>query len=365
MNTPAPWRILVVDDEEGVHGITRMIFRGYRFEDRPVELISALSGAEARALLSEQPDICLALLDVVMESDDEGLRLVDHIRNELGNLDMRIILRTGHPGLAPETDVILKYDLNDYLSKSELSASRLLTSVVVALRSYRDICLARHQYPLDSLRPRETPDLIKPLIRPLLQQHQHHLDRLRQLDHSPMAKDLLLELLCNQLRMQNLFDQAEPTSQLRLAVQPVAPRKLIETLIGDLLPLARQQHRLLDYRYQTSVPERLNFPAAAFRKLWFALLDHCLTANTGPDLRLNLSYAPDKQQLELKIEGEQPASPQQVSCTASTYQNFWNATGRPYCDALAQQLGGSITILVDEPNKVVIICTLDAAIIEG
>ncbi|MFC6672615.1 response regulator [Marinobacterium aestuariivivens] len=143
MNGPIPphrpWRVLVVDDEEGIHGITRMIFRGYTFEDRPVELISALSGQQARELLHKHEDLALVLLDVVMESDDEGLRLVDYIRDQLGNRRVRIILRTGHPGYAPETDVIVRYDINDYLSKAELSASRLLTSVVVALRAYRDL----------------------------------------------------------------------------------------------------------------------------------------------------------------------------------------------------------------------------------
>jgi CheY-like chemotaxis protein len=88
-----PWRILVVDDEEGIHGITRMIFRDYAFEGRLVELISALSGRQARELLRQHEDIALILLDVVMESDDEGLRLVDYIRDELGNRQIRIILR--------------------------------------------------------------------------------------------------------------------------------------------------------------------------------------------------------------------------------------------------------------------------------
>ncbi|MAC46765.1 MAG: hypothetical protein CMI12_07925, partial [Oceanospirillum sp.] len=125
-----PWKILVVDDEEGIHGITRMIFRDYEFEQRPIELISAMNGAEAQAVLLQHPDIALILLDVVMETENEGLQLVEHIRHQMNNPDVRIILRTGHPGYAPEAQVIIQYDINDYLSKAELSASRLLTSVV-------------------------------------------------------------------------------------------------------------------------------------------------------------------------------------------------------------------------------------------
>ena len=358
MNISAPWRILVVDDEEGVHGITRMIFRGYRFEERPVELISAMSGAEARALLSEQPDICLALLDVVMESDDEGLRLVDHIRSELGNLDMRIILRTGHPGLAPETDIILKYDLNDYLSKSELSASRLLTSVIVALRSYRDICLARHpQSPPFSANVQTLEDLTRPLLSPLLGYNGQQLDRLRQLEHSPMARDLLQELYCNQLRMQSLYHQAEPAPAEIPAPQPQAPRQLLETLISDLLPLARQQRRLLDYRCAPELPERLKLSSASCLQLWLALLDHCLSVDAGPDLRLHLEYHPQQHQLELRIEGEQPLQQARVQ---PARQTLWNSVGRRYCDNLAQRQGGALKVLADDADKVMLICTIVA-----
>ncbi|MEH6471108.1 MAG: response regulator [Halopseudomonas sp.] len=365
MNNPVPWRILVVDDEEGVHGITRMIFRGYRFEERPVELISAMSGAEARALLQEQPDICLALLDVVMESDDEGLRLVEHIRNELGNQDIRIILRTGHPGLAPETDVIVKYDLNDYLSKSELSASRLLSSVVVALRSYRDICQARYQPQPAAPSQQSNNNLIGPVASPLLQQNSQQLARLQQLELSPMARDLLQELHCNQLRLQSMLQQLESTAETSFEAtqpQPTSPRQLIETLIGDLLPLARQQRRLLDYQCATTLPEQLMLPGNSCSQLWLALLDHCLSTEAGPDLRLKLDYAPLRQQLELTIEGEQS----QLEATRnSARQALWDAAGRAYCDSLAQRLGGNISVLADAPDKVLINCWVSASELAG
>lgn len=357
MDNLAPWRILVVDDEEGVHGITRMIFRGYRFEERPIELISAMSGAEARTLLDQQPDICLALLDVVMESDDEGLRLVDYIRNHLDNQDMRIILRTGHPGLAPETDVIIKYDLNDYLSKSELSASRLLSSVIVALRSYRDICQARYQQQPVVAAKQPSKDLISPVVGPLIEQNGIQLSRLQQLELSPMARDLWQELHCNQLRIQSLYQQQQqPTPHA--AAQPVSPRQLLETLVSSLLPLARQQRRLLDFRCGSNLADRLVLPEQACLQLWLTLLDHCLSTEQGPDLRLNLDYTASQQLLELTIEGDRPA---QSSTVSQARQTLWQQVGRSYCEGLAQQLGGSIKILVDTPEKVLIRCAVNAS----
>jgi len=41
------------------------------------------------------------LLDVIMETDQAGLDLVEFIRDTLKNETVRIILRTGQPGQAP------------------------------------------------------------------------------------------------------------------------------------------------------------------------------------------------------------------------------------------------------------------------
>ncbi|MBP2313516.1 hybrid sensor histidine kinase/response regulator [Azospirillum soli] len=131
-----PWTILVVDDEEDVHSMTSLLLADVAFQGRPLDLVSAFTADEARAILSRRRDIAVVLLDVVMESDDAGLRLVHWIRDELGNRDLRIILRTGQPGQAPQRDVIVDYDINDYKSKAELSAEGLFTAVIAALRAY-------------------------------------------------------------------------------------------------------------------------------------------------------------------------------------------------------------------------------------
>ncbi|WP_244433837.1 DUF3369 domain-containing protein, partial [Azospirillum sp. B506] len=138
-STGQPWPVLVVDDDPQVHAMTAVLLRDFEFDGRPFEVVSALSAEEAKAVLARRPDLPIALLDVVMETEDAGLKLVRHIREELGNRRMRIILRTGQPGQAPERDVIVGYDINDYKAKSELTAQRLFTALVSALRAWRDI----------------------------------------------------------------------------------------------------------------------------------------------------------------------------------------------------------------------------------
>jgi len=147
-----PWTVLIVDDDPAVHATTRMVLRDLVVDGRPIRFLSAWSDAEARRVFAETPDIAVALVDVVMESEDAGLRLVRHIRETLGNRSVRIILRTGQPGQAPERDVALNHDINDYKSKTELTASRLVTSVLGGLRGYRDItAIERHRAGLERI----------------------------------------------------------------------------------------------------------------------------------------------------------------------------------------------------------------------
>jgi response regulator RpfG family c-di-GMP phosphodiesterase len=131
-----PWLLMIVDDEPSIHSITRLALSGVVFEGRPLEFLSAYSGAEAKALIADHPDTAIVLLDVVMESEDAGLDVVRHIRETLGNRMTRVILRTGQPGQAPERRVILEYDINDYKTKTELTAQKLFTSVIAGLRAF-------------------------------------------------------------------------------------------------------------------------------------------------------------------------------------------------------------------------------------
>ncbi len=82
-----------------------------------MELLGAYSGAETKRLLTEHPDTALLLLDVVMEEDTTGLEVVKYIREVLQNRFVRIIMRTGQPGRAPERQVTIEYDINDYKEK--------------------------------------------------------------------------------------------------------------------------------------------------------------------------------------------------------------------------------------------------------
>src|SRR5438477_8235413 len=133
------WKIAIIDDDHAVHDGTRFALSDYQLNGQGLEILSAYSAAEGRQLMRSHPDVAVVLLDVIMESDTAGLNLVEFIRNELKNDTVRIILRTGQPGQAPERRVIVDYDINDYKAKTELTADKLFTALTAALRSYQQL----------------------------------------------------------------------------------------------------------------------------------------------------------------------------------------------------------------------------------
>ncbi|MCB1552315.1 MAG: DUF3369 domain-containing protein, partial [Xanthomonadales bacterium] len=136
-----PWKVLIVDDEPEIHSVTKLVLGDFQFESRPLSFLSAYSGSDGKRRLQEHPDIALMLLDVVMETDHAGLDVARWTRDELKNTFIRIVLRTGQPGQAPEQRVTTEYDINDYKEKTELTTQKLTATVRVALRGYRDIML--------------------------------------------------------------------------------------------------------------------------------------------------------------------------------------------------------------------------------
>ena len=133
------WKVMVVDDEEDIHSVTRIALKSFTYRDRGIEFIHSHSAEESKPLLRENPDIAVILLDVVMETNTAGLDLVKFIRDDVHLKYTQIILRTGYPGYAPEREVIVSYEINDYKTKTELTAFKLFTLVLASLRAYDSV----------------------------------------------------------------------------------------------------------------------------------------------------------------------------------------------------------------------------------
>ncbi|MEW6991719.1 HD domain-containing phosphohydrolase [Colwelliaceae bacterium 6441] len=161
VNSSKHWRILVVDDDESVHQITRLVLADAIIENRSLEIVSAYSSKEAQEILKGDDSFCMAFIDVVMETDHAGLELVEWIRKEKHNQAIRLVLRTGQAGTAPEAKVIKEFDINDYKEKTDFTAGKMTTTVYASIRAYRDIITIQRS--LDAFKQliKSTHDLLK------------------------------------------------------------------------------------------------------------------------------------------------------------------------------------------------------------
>lgn len=139
INNENKWSVLIIDDDHEVHAVTKLALHDFEFDNKKLDLVSAYNSNEAKEMLSKNNNFSFILLDIVMESNDAGFKVIEHIRNELDNQLIRIIIRTGQPGYAPEEEIINLYDINDYKEKTELTTTKLYTTARTALAQYKQL----------------------------------------------------------------------------------------------------------------------------------------------------------------------------------------------------------------------------------
>lgn len=142
-------KMLVVDDDESIHKITKMAIDSIDsidFIDVELEVLTAYSAAQAKEILDQQADITLALLDVVMESPEAGLELVNYIRQEKKNDLIRLVMRTGQANQFPSTEIVQKYDINDFKEKTELTIEKLFITIRNSIKQYEQLKELKQKY---------------------------------------------------------------------------------------------------------------------------------------------------------------------------------------------------------------------------
>jgi CheY-like chemotaxis protein len=146
------WPVLLVDDDPDVLAVSQLAMKRVDVDGVPITLHTAASKAEAIRLLdgplggAVAPYVAVAFVDVVMESDQAGLELCQHIREKLNNRLMQIYIRTGQPGVAPERSVIDRFDINGYFSKVELTEDKLYSLLKAAVRQFRFTSMALAEF---------------------------------------------------------------------------------------------------------------------------------------------------------------------------------------------------------------------------
>ncbi|QUX89889.1 diguanylate cyclase [Marinomonas sp. A3A] len=132
-------KVLSVEDDPDYQEALMNGLSALNYDGKEVEFLTASSASDAATVIAANPDISVIFLDVVMETDVAGLRLIRTIREVIGNDLVRIVLLTGQPGMAPVDDLIGQYDIDDYWCKSDLTQAHLQTIVLSNLRTWEHL----------------------------------------------------------------------------------------------------------------------------------------------------------------------------------------------------------------------------------
>ena len=131
------WKVLVVDDRFSVQKATGLLLKRMSYAGRDFKTLESYSFEETKQILENNDDIALIILDVHLEGADIGLQMMDYIRRNLQNENIRVILRTGYPTSYPEKSITEKYHIDGCLFEEENSFSKLEFEVVSAIQTYR------------------------------------------------------------------------------------------------------------------------------------------------------------------------------------------------------------------------------------
>ena len=233
-----PWKVLIVDDEEQIHVITKTVLKDFSFQNRGLSFTSAYTSSQALSILKDDPQYALVLLDVVMETPDAGLLVVKAIREVLHNNTTRIVLRTGAPNHAPERRIIERYEIHDFKDKTELTSTKLYTTVISALRSYRDFKkLQDNELNLEKIIAKKTHDL--ELLNTELETRvkEQSLHMLQQARYADMGETLAM--IAHQWK--------QPLGAINAIINNMLSKQSLDMLTLDMLPkdLNRIEHILL------------------------------------------------------------------------------------------------------------------------
>ena len=235
------WKVMVIDDEKSVHDITSLSLREFTFDGKGIKFINAFSAKEAKACFKRNPDTALMLVDVVMESEDSGLKFVHYVREALKNDIVQVVIRTGQPGFAPEDQVISKYSINSYYSKTEVTSRKLVSLVTTSLRTYQ----LSLDLSLELSRRRRAEHRLRDLNKNLEKKIQ---ERTRELSKANQLKSQFLANMSHEIRtpmngiigMANLLLEEPLTGKQReLASIIQSSGNTLLALINDILDLSK------------------------------------------------------------------------------------------------------------------------------
>jgi len=374
VSSESNWKLMIVDDEADVHRMTERILEDITFDGKGFTYLNAYSGKEAKELIVEHPDTALLLLDVVMRTENDGLKVVEFIRSDIKNRFVRIILRTGQPGQAPERKVITDYDIHDYKLKSMLTDQALYTAVISALRTYRDLRIiekkhnelekaladaqaaqkARYQILANINHEIKTPLQGILGFTEILMISESNNDNREYLGHIKHSAEGLHKVLSNVLELTELAGDSWELNDATILF-----REYMEQIMDTIQTQAEWKSIMVDYDIDKHIPQSIIIDPKRLRQVLMNLLINAVRYTEDGTVSLTVELKPEKQ-LYFVIKDTGSGIPKenqaQIFDPFMLGENFLNkryagvGVGLSICKSIVQKMNGNIWF-ESQPNE--------------
>ena len=374
VSSESNWKLMIVDDEADVHRMTERILEDITFDGKGFTYLNAYSGKEAKELIVEHPDTALLLLDVVMRTENDGLKVVEFIRSDIKNRFVRIILRTGQPGLAPERKVITDFDIHDYKLKSMLTDQALYTAVISALRTYRDLRIiekkhnelekaladaqaaqkARYQILANINHEIKTPLQGILGFTEILMISESNNDNREYLGHIKHSAEGLHKVLSNVLELTELAGDSWELNDATILF-----REYMEQIMDTIQTQAEWKSIMVDYDIDKHIPQSIIIDPKRLRQVLMNLLINAVRYTEDGTVSLTVELKPEKQ-LYFVIKDTGSGIPKenqaQIFDPFMLGENFLNkryagvGVGLSICKSIVQKMNGNIWF-ESQPNE--------------
>lgn len=140
MKSSKPYfEVLVVDDEPDVIDVTKVALKNTSIYGSDIRVIPCRSKQSTLELLSEKVKsftIAIGLIDIRMEGEMSGLELCNYIRYALNNRAINLYIRTGSEDAGLEEEAIKNYEIDGYLSLSQMTRDKLFSIIACGIKNY-------------------------------------------------------------------------------------------------------------------------------------------------------------------------------------------------------------------------------------
>ena len=126
----------MVDDDRDIHALTSIILNDFQFQNKPLRIHYARTSEQALECIAQNPNIQLMLIDMVMEDKDSGMKIIQHLRDDLKNERAQIVVRTSVREMLPQQSFVEDYNILTCKIKSEMTAHVFREIILHALESW-------------------------------------------------------------------------------------------------------------------------------------------------------------------------------------------------------------------------------------